>query len=227
MVEREYEFNYGEPGLFMEIYVAKKAEFQPLLYETLTAGFNLAKVRSHFRSNAEAIRRFMRRNRQLHDFSSYRINHFENVFTGYSLYEVDGTFDGGAQERTQVVRVIFVPPLAQFAKGLKISPARRLAYASHFLRFWTHNTESYDAHRNAALPFAPGERDLVRKLSGWLDDVGLFAAGYLLYEICSGISDLHRRGLIRKPEKELWVTSFRDLALNRMMVGPGTVRMKA
>jgi hypothetical protein len=120
MVQREYEFNYGEPGLFMEIYVAKKAEFQPLLYETLTAGFNLKKVRSHFRSKAEAIRRFMRRNRQLHDFSSYRINHFGNVFTGYSLYEVDGTFDGGAQERTQVVRVIFVPPLAEFSKGLKI-----------------------------------------------------------------------------------------------------------
>jgi hypothetical protein len=44
MGQREYEFNYGEPGLFMEIYVAKKAEFQPLLYETLTAGFNLKKV---------------------------------------------------------------------------------------------------------------------------------------------------------------------------------------
>jgi hypothetical protein len=97
--------------------VAKKAEFQLLLYETLTAGFNLEKVRSHFRSKAEAIRRFMRRNRQLHDFSSYRINHFGSVFTGYSLYEVDGTFDGGAQERTQVVRVIFVPPLAPFTQS--------------------------------------------------------------------------------------------------------------
>jgi hypothetical protein len=227
MVQREYEFNYGEPGLFMEIYVAKKAEFQPLLYETLTAGFNLKKVRSHFRSKAEAIRRFMRRNRQLHDFSSYRINHFGNVFTGYSLYEVDGTFDGGAQERTQVVRVIFVPPLAQFSKGLKIPPGRRLAYASHFLRFWTHNADSYDAHRNATVPFEPGERDLVRKLSRWLDDVGLFATGYLLYEICTGISELHRHGLIRKPEKELWVTSFRDFALNRLMVVSGAVKMKS
>ena len=210
----------------MEIYVAKKAKFQPLLYETLTAGFNLANVRSHFRSKAEAIRRFMRRNRQLHDFSSYRINHFGNVFTCYSLYEVDGTFDGGAQERTQVVRVIFVPPLAEFSKGSEIPPVRRLAYASHFLRFWTHNTDSYDAHRNAAVPFASGERDLVRKLFEWLDDVGLFAAGYLLYEIWTGISELHRRGLIRKPEKELWVTSFRDFALNRMKVASGSVKMK-
>jgi hypothetical protein len=34
MIKGNHEFNYGEPGLFMEIYVAKKAEFQPLLYET-------------------------------------------------------------------------------------------------------------------------------------------------------------------------------------------------
>ncbi len=56
MVQSEYEFNHGEPGLFMEVYVAKKAEFQPLLYETLTAGFNLKKVRIHCRSKAEATR---------------------------------------------------------------------------------------------------------------------------------------------------------------------------
>jgi hypothetical protein len=226
MVRREYEFNYGEPGLFMEIYVAKKAEFQPLLYRTLTAGFDLKRVRTHFRSNAVSIRRFMSRNQQRQDFSSYRINHFGNVFTGYSLYEVDGTFDGGAQERTQVVRVIFVPPVSRFSKGLKIPRERRLSHASRFLRFWTHNTDDYDAHRNATVPFEPGERALVRKLSTWLDDVGLFATGYLLYEICTGISELHRHGLIRKPEKELWVTSFRDFALSRMMVVGGPVKTK-
>jgi hypothetical protein len=124
----------------------------------------------------------------------------------------------GAQERTQVVRVIFVPPLAQFFKGLDLPRDRLLSQPSHFLRFWTHNTDKYVAHRNATVPFEPGERALVRKLSRWLNDVGLFATGYLLYEICTGISELHRHGLIRKPEKELWATSFRDFALNRMMV---------
>jgi len=42
----------------------------------------------------------------------------------------------------------------------------------------------------------------------------------------TGISELHRHGLIRKPEKELWVTSLRDFALNRMMVVSDTVKMK-
>ena len=117
MVQREYEFNYGEPGLFMEIYVAKKAEFQPLLYETLTAGFDLKKVRSHFRSKAEAIRRFMRRNRQLHDFSSYRINHFGNVFTGYSLYEVDGTFEAARRNGHRLFGSFSSRRLRNFPRG--------------------------------------------------------------------------------------------------------------
>jgi hypothetical protein len=218
MAQPEYGIHYGEPGLFMEIYLPKKAEFQPLLYDTLTAGFDLAKVRAHFRSKAKSIRRFMNRNQQLQNFSSHRISRFGNVFSGYSLYEVDGTVEGGAQERTQIVRVIFVPPVAQFSKGLGIPRDRRLFHASRFLRFWTHNIYDYDADRNATVPFEPGERVLVRKLSRWLDDVGLFATGYLLYEICEGISKLHRQGRIRKPEEELWVTSFRDFALNRMRV---------
>ncbi|HSE90544.1 MAG TPA: hypothetical protein VLJ79_30325 [Candidatus Binatia bacterium] len=56
--------------------------------------------------------------------------------------------------------------------------------------------------------------------------MGLFATGYLLYEICTGISEIHRHGLIRKPEKELWVTSFWDFALSRMMVGGGPLKIK-
>jgi hypothetical protein len=218
MAQPEYGIHYGEPGLFMEIYLPKKAEFQPLLYDTLTAGFDLTKVRAHFRSKAKKIRRFMNRNQKLQHFSAYRINCFGNVFSGYSLYEVDGTFEGGAQERTQIVRVIFVPPVARFSKGLGIPRDRRLYHASHFFRFGTHNIDDYDTHRNATVPFEPGERALIRKLSRWLDDVGLFATGYLLYEICEGISKLHRQGRIRKPEEELWVTSFRDFALNRMKV---------
>jgi hypothetical protein len=218
MAQPEYGIHYGEPGLFMEIYLPKKAEFQPLLYDTLTAGFDLAKVRAHFRSKAKNIRRFMNRNQQLHTFSLRRISRFGNVFSGYSLYEVDGTFEGGAQERTQIVRVIFVPPVAQLSKGLKIPRDRRLFHASRFLRFWTHNLYDYDAHRNATVPFEPGERALIQKLYQWLVDVGLLATGYLLYEICEGINELHRQGRIRKPEEELWVTSFRDFALNRMLV---------
>jgi hypothetical protein len=144
MAQPESGIHYGEPGLFMEIYLPKNAEFQPLLYDTLTAGFDLAKVRAHFCSKAKSIRRFMNRNQQLHTFSPDRISRFGNVFSGYSLYQVDGTFEGDAQERTQIVRVIFVPPVAQLPKGLKIPPDRRLFHASRFLRFWTHNLYDYE-----------------------------------------------------------------------------------
>jgi len=144
------------------------------------------------------------------------IRNFQSVFSGYSLYEVDGTFKGNIQERTQVVRVIFVPPIEQLAKGLKIARERQLIYARQFLRFWAHDTADYHEFRSHTVPLAPGEGKLVQKLSRWLYYVGLFANGYLLYEIGAGIRELHRSGVIRQLERELWVTSFRDFALNQM-----------
>jgi hypothetical protein len=129
---------------------------------------------------------------------------------------VDGTFKGEIQERTQVVRVIFVPPVEHLAKGLRVPRERQLIYARQFLQFWTHDTADYFAFRSRTLPLAAGEAKLVQRLSRWLYYVGLFANGYLLYEIGAGIRELHRSGVIRRLERELWVTSFRDFALNQM-----------
>jgi hypothetical protein len=115
-----------------------------------------------------------------------------------------------------VIRVIFVPPVEQLARGLKISPPRQLFYAGQFLRFWAHDVADYIEFRSHTVPLAPGEEKLVQRLSQWLYYVSLFANGYLLYEIGAGIRDLHRSGVIRQLERELWVTSFRDFALNQM-----------
>jgi hypothetical protein len=203
--------------MFLEIYLPKKAQYQPLLFRVLNEGFDLRKVRGHFRSEkADDIRRFLRRNQELRNFSPSEIRNFQSVFSGYSLYEVDGTFEGNIQERTQVVRVIFVPPVEHLAKGLKISRGRQLFYARQFLRFSAHDTGVYYEFRNHSVPLAPGEGKLVQRLSQWLYYVGLFANGYLLYEIGAGIRELHRSGVIRQLERELWVTSFRDFALNQM-----------
>jgi hypothetical protein len=217
MARTNYEFFDDRQGLFLEIYLPKKAQYQPLLFRVLNEGFDLRKVRRHFRSGkAGDIRRFLRRNRELRNFSPAAISRFQSVFSGYSLYEVDGTFEGNVQERTQVVRVIFVPPVEHLASGLKISRARQLFYARQFLRFSAHDTADYYEFRRHSVPLAPGEGSLVERLSQWLYYVGLFANGYLLYEIGAGIRELHRTGVIRQLERELWVTSFRDFALNQM-----------
>jgi len=216
-MRRSYEFFYGRPGLALEIYLPKKAQFQPLLYNVLNDGFDLRRVRAHFRSRkAGDVRRFLRRNRELREFTLADVKNFQPVFSGYSLYEVDGTFGGSAQERTQVVRVIFVPPVDELAKGLGMRPGRGIYYARQFIQFWTHDADDYNAYRDRALPFEPGERLLVERIARWLYYVGLFANGYLLYEICAGIEDLYAARAISRPEREVWVTSFRDLALNQM-----------
>jgi hypothetical protein len=212
-----YEFFHDRPGLFLEIYLPKKAQYQPLLFRVLNEGFDVATIRAHFRSaKANDIRRFLHRKQELRDFTAAAIRNFQSVFSGYSLYEVDGTFKGNVQERTQVIRVIFVPPVEQLARGLKISPPRQLFYAGQFLRFWAHDVADYFEFRSRTVPLAPREEKLVRRLSQWLYYVALFANGYLLYEIGAGIRQLHRSGVIRQLERELWVTSFRDFALNQM-----------
>ena len=217
MPQTKYEFFHDRPGLFLEIYLPKKAQYQPLLFRVLNEGFDLGVVRGHFRSGKAAdIRRFLRRNRELRHFTLSAVRNFQSVFSGYSLYEVDGTFQGNIQERTQVVRVIFVPPVEQLARGLKIARGRQLFYARQFLRFWAYDTADYYEFKSHTVPLAPGEGKLVQRLSRWLYYVGLFANGYLLYEISAGIRELHRSGVIRQLERELWVTSFRDFALNQM-----------
>lgn len=223
MPQNTYEFFYGKPGLFLEIYLTKKAQFQGLLFDVLTKGSDLPVVRAHFRSRkAGDIRRFLPRNQDLREFSAADIRNFQEVFFGYSLYEVDGTFKGEVQERTQIVRVIFVPDIDSLATGLRIPHDRRLFYARQYLRFWTHDAGDYINFRQCTIPFAPGEWELVQKLSRWLYYVGLFANGYLLYEICAGIRSLYETHAIARPEREIWVTSFRDLALNQIkLVTPG------
>jgi hypothetical protein len=213
----QYEFFDDRPGLFLEIYLPKKAQYQPLLFRVLNDGFDLRIVRAHFRSsNARDIRRFLRRKRQLRDFTAAAISKFQSVFSGYSLYEVDGTFQGDVQERTQVIRVIFVPPVEELARGLKISPPHQLLYAGQFLRFWARDVADYLAFRRHTMPLAAGEEQLVQRLSLWLYYVDLFANGYLLYKVGAGLRDLHRAGEIKQVERELWVTSFRDFALNQI-----------
>jgi len=39
---------FSEPGIYVELYLPKKSKYQETLYETLTRGFDLKKVKEHF-----------------------------------------------------------------------------------------------------------------------------------------------------------------------------------
>jgi hypothetical protein len=49
-----YQYQRNEAGFFTELYLAKRAEFQGTLYKVLTEGFDLDKLKAHFRGPSQA-----------------------------------------------------------------------------------------------------------------------------------------------------------------------------
>jgi hypothetical protein len=58
---------------------------------------------------------------------------------------------------------------------------------------------------------------LVKVTDSWLHFVALWFCGYLLLKVTSGMNDLVERGELAKNEDEIWITSFWDVALNRIL----------
>lgn len=213
-----YDFNYGEPGLVIEVYLPKKAEFQGPLYETLSRGFSRSHVKKHFRDNEDSIRRLLRQNFQLRDFSRADSDQCYKVFSGYSVYEVDGAFGNKIQERTQVVRIAFVPDFEALIRGVSVRIQDARSFAQRFFRFWTQDMEGFleDLRRQPGHLRTKWEEPLAARLDDWMKHVGMFVTGYIVHEICAGIDDLVEQGRIKAGEDEIWVTSFRSFALNRI-----------
>jgi len=102
MTKPTYQFRPSESGLFVELYLPKRAEYQGALYNTITDGFQKDKVESHFRNAAtdkkEGIRNLLEdyypTMANYTDEMIYRLMEFFRsdvpLFSGYSMYEVDG-----------------------------------------------------------------------------------------------------------------------------------------
>jgi len=131
-----YRFNRFKPALFVEIYLPKKIRYQGALYECLRAGFDFAAVQTHLQDSAHFmhIAEFLDDYEELYEIYnggniaqvSERVNRMEQVFYGYSMYEVDGVFFDQdrfekrdkhkegigkfiVEENVQVIRMMFMP----------------------------------------------------------------------------------------------------------------------
>jgi hypothetical protein len=207
-----YEFHFGDPGLFVEVYLPKKAEYQGALYKALTNGFNLALVQEHLRSNKTKVQSFLRRLRRVANYSDEQVDQLTAVYQGYSMYEVDGVFNNGTptkphlyEERTQIVRLMFVPP----------SDTEPFA-SRQFLRHWTHDLARFESEVGANIEGGDLGAIARDRLVKWLDDISLYINGYILFTICDSILRLFEEDRIAKVEDEVWVTSLRCLAVNRV-----------
>lgn len=219
---QKYEFEPSESGIFIEIFLPKKAVFQGTLFTALTKGFKTDKVKIHFKKRKNDIKDFLKNYPCIKNYNDDFIDNFPEIFCGYSIYEVDGVFLGREnkiyEEKTQVIRILFRPDVERFIgddheqielirttvkeyiklSSQRVSSARRLAsdYASNSM--------------------APSS--LFCYLDRWADYIGLFVFGYIVYRICYYMRELCDKGEMEwnEAEEEIWVSSFWNLEINRV-----------
>ncbi len=230
-----YRVKAAEPCIQTEIFLAKRAELQGALYQTLTAGFRLGHLRDHFLQADDAkkkrIRAFLSRGWTFHrpEYTAEEIAEFPRLFYGYSLYEVDGVFlkdrspaphEGDhdenyeiEEERAQVIRIIFrydcADRSAKVIDFLKASLRDPLSEIGGLADNYPELRPRIDAEVAAEL----------QALDRWVRYAGLFVFGYLVFEICDTIlrSDVVRYGqrdFAEIRQDEIWVSSLWNLNMN-------------
>ena len=207
-----------ETGMYVEIYLPKKAIYQPFLFDVLTKGFDVDYVKKHFQDNKVAIGRFV-------DFPAWErysetfINDFRPLLFGYSMYEVDGIFKGPSsttpviEERTQIIRLMFKADPASMDENWDSTQSQFVrSKISEYLR---------STDREGLVAESPeGEQYIFEEVRNWRDRLGFFVFGYIVYEFCRNLIELSQQGQVEKLEDEIWVTNFANLELDRIVRVP-------
>src|SRR5437899_1227122 len=97
-----YRYQMHDIGVFTEIYLPKKIAYQGILYETLKRGFDFEAVKRRLMRFAKDIREFLENYTWLGDYIQLNENSLQalkerfkkvnQLYWGYSMYEVDGVF---------------------------------------------------------------------------------------------------------------------------------------
>ncbi len=206
-----YRIRGYEPGIYVELYLPKRSRYQGRLYETLTRGFDPDEVRRHFTDPAKRpqIMEFLRSYAAEVDLDE-RVEGIEPFYRGYSMYEVDGVFYSPErktiEERAQIIRMMFIPDMERmraYAPELEMSRIRKIVR-----RYFEEGRDGFERPDELPTP-------LLKHISDWVDDIGLFLFGYIVFELCVKIDELNAddQGEL---EEEIWLSSFWDLRLNRV-----------
>jgi hypothetical protein len=216
-----YGLGTSENGVQTEIYLPKKWYFQRFVHDILVKGLNLQFVRGSLIENIQDVEELMK------DYAvplthgttaESRIARMKPTFWGYSVYEVDrvccapvSTEKTVDAERIQVVRAMFRTDVGDIQKVLEaegvITPPEKI------------NRIIYDLHHSdmdeLEGSYGKAEASIISQyLIDWSLDIRLFLFGYVIREICREISIL---GDNMRPEEEIWVTSFRDIRISRVV----------
>lgn len=246
MKSTDYQFKPSEGSILVEIYLPKKAKYQGVLYETLTGGFEFKKVQKYMKSNLSSIKEFYYKisdyQPQLSNWMAAFFDKPNAPYGGYSLYEVDGVFRGENQseiieERTQIIRIIFKPNLADIYREFSFSkdPIENedcirdliktyFGINRHSIRFGQHQKVYTEKEKIKIFSekfektIYPGELDrFISYMIRWSETIGFFLFGYIIHNICRRISNLRRKEK-EKGEEEIWVTSIWNHKVNRIIL---------
>lgn len=210
-----YTLSCAMPAVAYDLLLPKKAAYQGALYDALTGGLQPDVVRAFVRAHADEVIALLARQGA---WSRARIEAATAedapvLLRGYSLSEVDGVYAGEAglaEERTQVIRFVFLPPYDLIAPGYRDRDARTLQPVRNFVRaFIAREAATADsfvedhARRFGGLP--DGHEALLATLAAWHDRVELFVFGYVLLSVAR---------IAR--EEEIWVSSGSPVWINRV-----------
>jgi hypothetical protein len=207
-----YHFHGYEPGIFVEVFLPKKAKYQGRLYETLTNGFNIKNVKNNFKKNRKQIAVLLERFSEVGEITDSRINLMKPLYWGYSIYEVDGVYFKTkkeiAEERNQVIRILFLPDIEKIEA---LTPETNYEEVRRIVKKYL-SSDSEEREKIAGT-----HRKIANFLNKWIADTGLFLFGYLIFELCERIKELNDQGKLPL-EEEIWVSSFWSLEVNKIRI---------
>lgn len=240
-----YEFRAGEPGIWAEIYLPKRSEYQGTLYETLSKGLNLS-FHEHFMDPAkkDSIQKLLNIYTDISSYNEKLITSYQkkfpNIFSGYSMYEVDGVFKSWEiedliyEERTQVIKIFFVPNYDVLYKKLKNWKKEEVrSFARKYFRNSQISPDSFKKTYeviDSALLEKKGSVKIIKYLNDYINCAGLIVFGYIVYEVTQQLLFLLNQKNLRlkakkkrktkklKPlEEEIWVTSIWGFTVNKII----------
>jgi len=242
-----YAFRRGRRAILAEVLFPKKVAYQPEIFRALKGGLEKERVKAELRSAAGELLQEMQEYPQLFDPDQYnrnrmprhldisieeaqrRLDMYESHFHGWSMYEVDGMFEGVVagtlyEERTQVIRLIFrldseheetakaegcYDVLESLMRWVMAEPYRldhilpwSKSEKNRFLKL--HST--WPRHKRTFLDkhYEP----LTKEIKKWIDDAGLFVFGYLVRRFWKEV-------LVQAlEEEEIWVVNWFNVNLN-------------
>lgn len=244
-----YRFTPGRRSVLAEIYFPRRIATQGTIYKALEKGLNIEIVRAYLRTNAARIFSELTVYSHWFDPNRYgetkiyndpleaaktRMNMCQQVFYGWSMYEVDGVFlkrDGIAidEERTQVIKLMFKYEDEELERQTREASYpdifRAVLYrvlsqygeADDYIH-WSEDELRLFLFRHASWPkekldYAEVMFPAIAKSIGkWIDDSGLFIFGYLVRQFWTEIVRLHRGGA--PLEDEIWATSVFHMDIN-------------